>query len=75
MMGETQTHTSHSPGKHPNHLDHLVVSLNWGLNLLVKSLKKPSNELHVSFSACVHDSMNCRPFLFNQFFTTASCSV
>ena len=52
-----------------------IVSLIWGLNLFVRILNKPSNMLHVPMSACVSNSMNCRPFLPNQVFTIASCSA
>ena len=38
-----------------------------GFKLLVRISNKPSNVLHLFFSACVND-MNCRPFLPNYFF-------
>ena len=54
-----------------------IVLLNWGVNLLVRFLIKPSVVLIFSFSACVKDSMNCRPFLPHQFLLlqNALCEV
>ena len=52
-----------------------IISLNWDVNLLVKNLNKPSNVLHLSSSAFVNNSMNCRPYLPNKFFTITSFSV
>ena len=44
-------------------------------NLLVRISNKPSNVLHLSFSTCVSNSINCRPFLPNQFFLLLLAAV
>ena len=56
-----------------------MVSLYCDLNLLTCVLNRPSVMLHLSFSACVSVSTNCRPFLSSQFllllfFLFAACS-
>ena len=52
-----------------------MVLLYWGLNLLHSVSNRPSSVLHVPFSAVVSISKYCRPFLCNQFLTSANLSV
>ena len=52
-----------------------MVSLYWGLNLLLSVPNRPSSVLHVSCSAVVSISKYCRPFLPSQFLTSTNLSV
>ena len=52
-----------------------ILLLNWGLNLLLNAVNRPTIVLHLSCSVCVQVSMNCRPFLPSHFFIIANCSV